>query len=111
MSRPVVIVGWWPRRMSAELSAVYCGDGLGWTVRDLFGLADVPSWPASNYPRLSRYDQTGLVWFLQGRQVLALTEDTAVIEIGHGTLSYRLCNKPALGPLGDGLVDFWSGSL
>jgi hypothetical protein len=27
MSRPVVLVGCWPRRMSAELAAVYCGEG------------------------------------------------------------------------------------
>jgi hypothetical protein len=26
MSRPVVIVGCWPRRMSTELSAIYCGE-------------------------------------------------------------------------------------
>jgi hypothetical protein len=26
MSRPVVIVGCWPRRMSADLSAIYCGE-------------------------------------------------------------------------------------
>jgi hypothetical protein len=33
---------------------------LGWTEADLFGLASVPERPASNYQRLSRYDQTGL---------------------------------------------------
>jgi hypothetical protein len=27
MSRCVVMVGCWPRRMSAELAAVYCGEG------------------------------------------------------------------------------------
>ena len=26
MNRPVVIVGCWPRRMSAELAAAYCGE-------------------------------------------------------------------------------------
>jgi hypothetical protein len=26
MSRPLVLVGCWPRRMSAELAAVYCGE-------------------------------------------------------------------------------------
>jgi hypothetical protein len=31
MSRPVVLVGCWPRRMSAELAAAYCGEG---SVRD-----------------------------------------------------------------------------
>ena len=79
---------------------------LGWTARDLFGLADVPDRPASNYQRLSRYDLTGLVWLLHGRRVVALTEDTAVIETTTGTVSYRRHNKPALGPLGDSLDDF-----
>jgi hypothetical protein len=27
MSRPIVMVGCWPRRMSAELAAAYCGEG------------------------------------------------------------------------------------
>jgi hypothetical protein len=27
MSRPVIMVGCWPRRMSAELAAAYCGEG------------------------------------------------------------------------------------
>jgi hypothetical protein len=27
MNRPVIMVGCWPRRMSAELAAVYCGEG------------------------------------------------------------------------------------
>jgi hypothetical protein len=26
MSRPVILVGCWPRRMSAELAATYCGE-------------------------------------------------------------------------------------
>jgi hypothetical protein len=77
----------------------------GWTGRDLFGLADVPDRPASNYQRLSRYDLTGLVWLLQGRRVVTLTKDTAVIETATGTVSYRRHNKPALGPLGDSLDD------
>jgi hypothetical protein len=77
----------------------------GWTERDLFGLAEVPEKPAPNYQRLSRYDLTGLVWLLQGRRVVALTKDTAVIETANGTLSYRRYNKPALGPLGDSLDD------
>lgn len=78
---------------------------LGWTARDLFGLAAVPDRPAPNYRRLSRYDQTGLVWLLQGRPVMALTQDTAVIENATGTVSYRRYDKPALGPLGDSLND------
>jgi hypothetical protein len=26
MTRPIVLVGCWPRRMSAELAAAYCGE-------------------------------------------------------------------------------------
>jgi hypothetical protein len=78
---------------------------LGWTPRDLFGLAEIPERPAPSYQRLSRYDQTGLVWLLQGRRVVTLTKDTAVIETANGTLSYRRYNKPAFGPLGDSLND------
>src|SRR5262249_33968366 len=78
----------------------------GWTARDLFGLAEVPESPRPSYQRLSRYDQTGLVWLLQGRRVVELTQDKAVIETPTGTVSYRRYNKPALGPLGDSLDDF-----
>jgi hypothetical protein len=82
----------------------------GWTARDLFGLPDVPDRPRASYQRLSRYDQTGLVWLLKGRRVIELTKDNAVIETAAGTVSYRRYNKPALGPLGDSLDDFASGS-
>ena len=82
--------------------------GLGWTPRDLFGLADVPDRPGPNYQRLSRYDQMGLIWILQGRPVVALTKDTALIQTANGTVSYRRYNKPALGPLGDSLDDMGS---
>jgi hypothetical protein len=50
------------------------------------------------------------VWLLQGRRVVALAKDTALIEIASGTVSYRRYNKPALGPLGDSLDDFAPGS-
>jgi hypothetical protein len=78
----------------------------GWTARDLFGLAEIPERPRPNYQRLSRYDQTGLLWLLQGRRVVELTKDKAVIETATGTVAYRRYNKPALGPLGDSLDDF-----
>jgi len=55
---------------------------------------------------IARYDQTGLIWLLQGRRVVELTKDKAVIETATGILSYRRYNKPALGPLGDSLDDF-----
>jgi len=84
--------------------------GHGLPARDLFGLPDVPDRPRPKYQRLSRYDQTGLIWLLQGRRVVELTKDKAVIETPTGAVTYRRYNKPALGPLGDSLDDFASGS-
>lgn len=79
---------------------------LGWTARDLFGLAPAPDEPHPSYRRLSRYDATGLIWLLRGRPVLALTENTAAVESTTGAVTvYRRHNKPALGPLGDSLED------
>ncbi len=81
-------------------------EALGWTARDLFGLAAIPAKPHPSYRRLSRYDETGLIWLLCGRQVLALTESTAVVESQTGMATvYRRHNKPAFGPLGDSLED------
>jgi hypothetical protein len=72
----------------------------------LFGLHMVPDNPAPNYRRLSRYNETGLVWLLRGRPVVALTEATAAIEHRTGVVTiYRKNNKPPLGPLGDSLHD------
>jgi hypothetical protein len=94
------------RRFLAQWGAQ--ADALGWTARDLFGLASpVPDQPRPSYWRLSRYDETGLIWLLRGRPVLALTESTATIESPTGAVTvYRRRNKPALGPLGDSLGDF-----
>jgi len=81
-------------------------ESLGWTSRDLFGLAPVPDKPAANYRRLSRYDLTGLIWLLRGDPVVALTETTAAIRHATGNITtYRRFHKPALGPLGDSLDD------
>ena len=80
---------------------------LGWAARDLFGLHAVPAAPHPSYRRLSRYDETGLVWLLRGRPVVALTESTAAIQNPTGSiLTYRKHNKPALGPVGNSLDDF-----
>jgi hypothetical protein len=54
-------------------------EALGWTARDLFGLQAPPSKRHPSYSRLSRYDETGPIWLLQGRPVVALTEATAAI--------------------------------
>ena len=79
---------------------------LGWTKRDLFGLHKPSAEPHPSYRRLSRYDETGLIWLLEGREVIALTEDTAAIRWPSGSVTvYRKSNKPALGPLGDSLDD------
>ena len=81
-------------------------EALGWTARELFGLAAIPDKPHPRYRRPSRYDETGLIWLLRGRQVLSLTESTAAVENQTGAVTvYRRHNKPALGPLGDSLED------
>ena len=81
-------------------------EALGWTTRDLFGLPALPAKPHPSYNRLSRYDETGLIWLLQGRPVVALTEATAAIQSSTGAITiYRRHNKPALGPPGDSLDD------
>ena len=73
---------------------------LGWTPRDLFGLQKSPDQPHPSYRRLSRYDETGLIWLLQGRPVVALTDATAAIENPTGAITvYRRYDKPALGPV------------
>ena len=81
-------------------------EALGWAPAELFGLQIPPEKPAPNYRRLSRYDQTGLIWLLRGWRVVELTKDNAVIATATGIVSYRRYNKPALGPLGDSLDDF-----
>ena len=81
-------------------------EALGWTPNDVFGLHPVPDKPAANYRRLSRYDETGLIWLLRSRSVIALTETTAAIQGATAVLTYRKLNKPALGPVGDSLDDF-----
>ena len=80
---------------------------LGWTARDLFGLSEVPANPAPLYSRMSRYDETGLLWLLEGRKtVVAMTTDTAAVRHPSGSITmYRRHRKPALGPLGDSLDD------
>jgi hypothetical protein len=82
-------------------------EALGWTWGDLFGLEEVPTEVHPNYRRLGRYDQTGLIWLLQGCPVIALTEATAAIRMPTGSIvTYRRHNKPAFGPLGDSIDDF-----
>jgi hypothetical protein len=56
---------------------------------------------------MARYDAMGLLWLLEGRSVVALTENSATIKIAHDrTLTYWRHHKPAFGPLGDSLDDF-----
>lgn len=82
-------------------------EALGWTPRDLFGLHKPPDQSHPSYRRLSRYDETGLIWLLQGRPVVALTGATAAIENSIGAITiYRRFDKPAFGPVGDSLDDF-----
>jgi hypothetical protein len=82
-------------------------EALGWTSADLFGLHQPPEQPHPSYNRLSRYDWNGLCWLLEGRSVTVLSETAAMIEnpdTGSTTL-FRKNNRPALGPLGDSLLD------
>jgi hypothetical protein len=77
-------------------------EALGWTSADLFGLHTPPDKPHPTHNRLSRYDCTGLCWALEGREVIALTADGAVIRTSTGaTLTYH-----RHGPLGDSLDNF-----
>jgi hypothetical protein len=78
---------------------------LGWTARELFGLHPVAERPAPTFRRSSRYDNTGLIWLLQGRPVIALTETEAAIQSAGAVVMYRKHRKPAYGPLGDCLDD------
>jgi hypothetical protein len=67
-------------------------EALGWTAQDLFGLHDPYESPeplAANYRRLSRYDATGLIWFLHGRPIVALDADSAVIGTAGGQLTFH----------------------
>ena len=63
------------------------GRGARLTPRDLFGLQKSPDQPHPSYRRLSRYDETGLIWLLQGRPVVALTDSTAAIENPTGAIT------------------------
>src|SRR5262249_19031243 len=58
-----------------------------WTARALFGLPQAPAKPHPSYSRLSRYDEIGLIWLLQGREVVALTETTASIRSAAGNIT------------------------
>jgi hypothetical protein len=63
---------------------------LGWTADELFGLHEPPAKPRPSYSRLSRRDSTGLLWTLEGRRVIALTDITAAIENPSGAVvAYR----------------------
>jgi hypothetical protein len=80
---------------------------LNWSSADLFGLAPVPDRPHPSYSRLSRHNAVALIWLLVGREIVAITSDTATIKNPTtGTITtYRRHHKPALGPLGDSLLD------
>jgi hypothetical protein len=71
-------------------------EALGWAPADLFGLHIPHEKPAPNYRRLSRYDQTGLIWLLHGRPAIALTQTAATILAPSGaSLMYHRHSKPA----------------
>ena len=73
-------------------------EALGWTPKEVFGLHTPPANPHPSYNRLSRYDETGLAWLLNGSPVVAMSSSTAAIKSKAGSItSYRKHNKPALG--------------
>jgi hypothetical protein len=53
----------------------------------------------TDFPAAGGYDSMGLIWLLQGRPVIALTESQAAIQSAGAVVTYRKLNKPALGPL------------
>ena len=55
-------------------------EALGWTAEELFGL--------DPFAPLARYDAMGLIWFLRGEPVVALTERTAAIGAGTRFLTF-----------------------
>jgi hypothetical protein len=80
---------------------------LGWTVPEIFGLTPVPERPSPLFNRLARYDHKGLVWMLDGNEVIEITTFCAKILYPTDAITtYRRWNKPALGPVGDSLDDF-----
>jgi hypothetical protein len=86
---------WWRAIADSDAFLTQWGEqaqALGWTARDLWGLHQPPKNPHATYSRLSRYDETGLIWLLQGREVLALTSTSAAIRWPGGsiTMYYRL---------------------
>jgi hypothetical protein len=75
------------------------GAGLSWTERDLFGLHASPAKPHPSYQRLSRRDQTGLIWLLQGWPVVALTAASATIKSPSGApLVFRKAGQTTAKP-------------
>ena len=64
-------------------------EALGWTARDLFALHPPPEAPARAYSRMSRLDATGLIWLLNDRPVVAMTETEAAIRGAVAILVYR----------------------
>jgi hypothetical protein len=80
-------------------------EALGWTARELFGLHQVAERSAPSSTRLSRSEETGLIWLLRGRPVVPLMETEAAIQGVTAVLIYRKLRKPTLGPVGDSLDD------
>ena len=89
-----VHVNWWQQAVAdSDAFLTQWGEqaqALGWTARHLWGLHKPPENPHATYSRLSRYDETGLLWLLQGREVVALTDTTAAIRWPSGNVTtYR----------------------
>jgi hypothetical protein len=69
-------------------------EALGWTPTEVFGLHTPPTRPHPSYDRLSRYDDKGLVWLLEGKPVVAMSSSTAPIQHKTGAITnYRKLNN------------------
>jgi hypothetical protein len=80
-------------------------------VQPLTGLSPLPAssraLKCKRQNRVTRYDETGLIWLLVGGEVVALTAATAAVQNPTGSITiYRRHSRPALGPVGDSLDDF-----
>ena len=80
-------------------------ESLGWTAADLFGLAPVPDRPQPSFSRMSRLDQMGLIWLLQGRRVTEMSATAATIRNPRTGVVTVYRPLQALGPVGDSLLD------
>ena len=62
--------------------------------------------PAPSYRRVSRYDETGLIWLLRGRAIVALTATEAAIQGADRCPRLPQAAQAGAWAVGDSLDDF-----